>query len=39
MYDSNGYTWGYQGGGTHYQENFYYPQAGTHFMAGLSLEF
>ncbi len=38
MYESNGYTWGYQGGGNNIRENFYYPQAGTHFMAGIKLE-
>lgn len=38
MYDSNGYTWGYQGGGNDIRENFYYPQAGTHFMAGLRID-
>ncbi len=38
MYEANGYTWGYQGGGNDVRENFYYPQAGTHFMAGLRIE-
>lgn len=38
MYESNGYTWGYRGGGSDFRENFYYPQAGTHFMAGLRIE-
>ena len=38
VYESNGYTWGYQGGGNDIRENFYYPQAGTHFMAGLRLD-
>lgn len=38
MYESNGYTWGYQGGGNDIRENFYYPQAGTHFMAGLRID-
>lgn len=39
LYESNGYTWGYIYGGQHIVENFYYPQAGTNFMAGLSLKF
>lgn len=38
-YESNGYTWGYLGGGTAYRENFYYPQAGRNFMAMLTLKF
>ncbi len=37
MYEANGYTWGYRGGGNDIRENFYYPQAGTHFMAGLRI--
>lgn len=32
-YESNGYTWGYLGGGAEYRENYYYPQAGRNFMA------
>ena len=39
MYEANGYTWGYLGGGNEVRENFYYPQAGIHFMAGVSLSF
>ncbi len=38
LYSANGYTWGYQGGGNDIRENFYYPQAGTHFMAGLRID-
>ncbi len=38
-YESNGYTYGYRSYGTHVQENFYFPQAGTNFLAGLSLGF
>ncbi|MCB0496347.1 MAG: TonB-dependent receptor, partial [Cyclobacteriaceae bacterium] len=38
LYESNGYTWGYIVGGTEYHENFYYPQAGAHFMAGLTIK-
>ena len=39
QYESNGYTYGYIAGGVHTVENFYYPQAGLNFMAGLSLKF
>lgn len=38
-YESNGYTYGYFGGGVAYRENFYYPQAGTNFMASVALRF
>ncbi|MEO9853236.1 MAG: TonB-dependent receptor [Reichenbachiella sp.] len=38
MYAANGYTWGYRGGGDEVRENFYYPQAGTNFMIGLSVK-
>ena len=38
FYESNGYTWGYIGGGTEVRENFYYPQAGINFMAGITLK-
>jgi iron complex outermembrane receptor protein len=37
-YESNGYTWGYLGGGDAYRENYYYPQAGTNFMAMVSIK-
>lgn len=37
FYESNGYTFGYRGGGNEVRENFYYPQAGINFMAGLTL--
>lgn len=36
-YESNGYTYGYLGGGDVYRENFYYPQAGRNFMVMLSI--
>jgi iron complex outermembrane receptor protein len=36
--ESNGYTWGYLGGGDVYRENYYYPQAGTNFMAMLTVK-
>ncbi len=39
LYEANGYTFGYRGGGSEVRENFYYPQAGINFMAGLSLAF
>jgi iron complex outermembrane receptor protein len=38
-YESNGYTWGYAGGGQQYRENYYFPQAGRNFMAMLTLKF
>lgn len=38
-YESNGYTWGYIYGGKRISENFYYPQAGVNFLAGLTLKF
>jgi iron complex outermembrane receptor protein len=39
VYESNGYTWGYLGGGDAYRENYYYPQAGRNFMVMLTLSF
>lgn len=38
QYSSNGYTFNYIDGDK-IVENFYYPQAGRHFMAGLTLTF
>jgi iron complex outermembrane receptor protein len=38
-YESNGYTYGYLGGGDEYRENFYYPQAGRNFLAMLIFKF
>jgi iron complex outermembrane recepter protein len=38
FYEANGYTFGYRGGGTEIRENFFYPQAGVNFMAGLTLK-
>jgi iron complex outermembrane receptor protein len=38
-FESNGYTWGYMGGGDTYRENYYYPQAGTNFMGMLTFKF
>ena len=37
-YESNGYTWGYIGGGTEYRENYFFPQAGTNFLAMVTLK-
>ena len=38
LYSSNGYTWGYAGGGAEFRENYFYPQAGRNFMAMISLK-
>lgn len=37
LYEANGYTWGFIGGGSEVRENFFYPQAGVNFMAGITL--
>ena len=39
QYESNGYTWGYIYGGQRIVENFYYPQAGVNYLAGLTFKF
>ncbi len=39
MYSANGYTFGYGGGGTMIRENYFYPQAGTNFLFGISAKF
>ena len=39
MYSSNGYTYSYGANHDIITENFYYPQAGTNFLIGLSLIF
>ncbi|MCE3280580.1 MAG: TonB-dependent receptor [Bacteroidetes bacterium] len=39
QYESNGYTFGYIFNNEHIVENFYYPQAGVNFIAGLTLKF
>ncbi len=36
-YVSNGYTFGYLWGETEIRENFFYPQAGRHFLAGITI--
>ena len=38
-YESNGYTYGFIGGGTESRENYYYPQAGRNFLLMLSMKF
>ncbi len=38
-YESNGYTYGYFLGSERISENFYFPQAGTNFLLGVSLLF
>lgn len=39
MYANNGYTFSYQYAGQTTTENFYYPQAGRHFLVKMSLQF
>ncbi len=39
LYSSNGYTLGYVTGGERITENFFYPQAGTNFLASVNLRF
>lgn len=38
-YESNGYTYSYKAGDTLTTENFYYPQAGFHWLSSLTLKF
>lgn len=38
-YSSNGYTYGYLGGGSETRQNYYYPQAGRNYMLMLTLRF
>lgn len=38
-YESNGYTWGYLGGGEEFRENYYFPQAGRNFLLMVSMRF
>ncbi|QHT67016.1 TonB-dependent receptor [Rhodocytophaga rosea] len=38
-YEPNGYTYSYRSGGAITTENFYYPQAGTNFLASINLKF
>jgi iron complex outermembrane receptor protein len=39
LYANNGYTFSYRYGGQTTTENFYYPQAGRHFLLRMSLAF
>ncbi len=39
LYENNGYTFGYVSGGQPTYENFYFPQAGTNFLAQVSVKF
>lgn len=39
MYESNGYTYNYIYGGKLVVENFYFPQAGINYLAGIMLKF
>jgi iron complex outermembrane receptor protein len=39
LYEPNGYSFSYYYGGELVTENFYYPMAGTNFMAGINLKF
>lgn len=38
-YESNGYTYGYLGGGETIRQNYYYPQAGRNYLLMLSMRF
>lgn len=38
-FESNGYTFGYKSGGNNVYESYYYPQAGTNFLTGLTVRF
>lgn len=39
MYEANGYTFSYQYGGTLTTENYYFPQAGIHFLSMVTVKF
>jgi len=39
IYAPNGYTFSYRAGGEQFTENFVYPMAGRHFLAGIQLRF
>ncbi|MCB0843272.1 MAG: TonB-dependent receptor, partial [Bacteroidetes bacterium] len=39
MYEPNGYTFSYKLGTELYTENYYYPQAGTNFLANIAFRF
>ncbi|HCR54853.1 MAG TPA: hypothetical protein DIW27_10580, partial [Cytophagales bacterium] len=38
-YESNGYTYGFVGGGETVRQNYYYPQAGRNYLLMLSMKF
>lgn len=38
-YESNGYTYGYVGGGETIRQNYYYPQAGRNYLIMVSMKF
>ncbi len=38
-YEPNGYTYGYIYGGQNIRENYYFPQAGFNFLAGVNIKF
>jgi iron complex outermembrane receptor protein len=38
-YESNGYTYSYYYNGDLYSQNYYYPQAGINWLAGVSVKF
>jgi iron complex outermembrane receptor protein len=38
-YSSNGYTWGYLGGGAEARQNYYYPQAGRNYLLMVAMRF
>jgi len=38
-YSSNGYTYGYFGGGAETRQNYYYPQAGRNYLVMVALRF
>lgn len=39
LYESNGYTFSYTSEGQFVTENYYYPQAGFNFLAGVGIKF
>lgn len=39
MYESNGYTYGFVGGGETVRQNYYYPQAGRNYLLMATLKF
>ncbi len=39
LYESNGYTFSYTSEGQFMTENYYYPQAGFNFLAGVGIKF